>query len=981
MQKGSTVKTISAAEPSTNESGEQERVGGCGAGFESITLSSGGGGSSSSSSPARTEDNHNERSHDYANIIRLPPVERDRLTKVGWAAPATASLGGSLLSSTARSESEQNKRDEDQTTGEFVVHHVTFDERPIDASNNNDDDDDDTIQQTQEVDLATEASGYCYTTGENTRCNCSGRRRATLTGLIELFEQKVRIEEPKSDGSEADGAGTGNLRVTKARNRLPLAPEFEPATTKISNQTVNKVNNHNIGEMRNIITPVKYHSSETEDDGDDDENDEDDDDDVEHELDDERARLAGNNNNSGGSSGLARAALHRVATKGVPVLPRPESRKLTDTNWQPATDGRRYEQLAGGQHLSAHLSKAGSCSQRPSRRKVTSSSLAATRGPPIVKHQASSSRRLLDQLARLRRLREPNYRIKRPEKVERVESLIDQLERATVEWEEDDQLLDRAERRDWPYHYHERFSEPSARYPLEAAEVDSRVITDFDFGCRNDVNSLEEHAIARSHSVLSMKQPSLQAGHQPASQVRYVAAGPWSSSLGRPVQRSRPRAFADRYFDDLAVRRLSSKSPTTSHSRLSLAPDPAMSEVQIDFSSGHQMSYLLCSNAYTPTIEGADWDAVDRRVRNDDLHYRSVKIKPDPHEPPFGIPRQPSLAGTHSSASHYLRYSTNTAARASPASPVCTCSCACPQHQQVLWKHRQPAQQNNEQAPQKRVSILEQASAPGDRNRYSGCASADSGIVREGGTPSSMGERQSTLTRLTPSSPQDLMRSPRTTPGQHDSPLGQQQADFEYLDTEEVDLDLELKRTGQDETEDPRIRWSPCESPALERHKAEIRATPSRSRPKIKIENPRAKSPLLRASRKPIASSTPNERPSPTEKGVVQVQCYRDTIPKPSALRKPVSELECHHNFQDDSEEEPEEEERPARRIVTTNLDSSDSSPNESSFERYNYRGANSATRVGSNEARDDPKRNDSGKPLFSIGEYKPLNKPNLKIL
>lgn len=976
MQKGSLAKTISAAEPSTNESGEQERAGGCG-GFESILLSS------SSSSPTRIEwDNYDERSHDYANITCLPAVQRDRLTKVGVldsAAPATASLGRSLLLSTARATNEQNKRDEDQTTGEFVVHHMTFDEQPIDASNNNDDND--TIQQTQEVDLATEAGDYCYTTGENTRCNCSGRRRATLTGLIELFEQKVRIEEPKSDaGSGANGAGTRNLRVTKARNRLPLAPESKAAATKISNQTVNKVNNHNISEMRNIITPVKYHSSETEDD-DDDNHDEEDDDDGEHELDDaDQARLAGNSNS--GTTGLARAALHRVATKGVPVLPQPESRKLTDTNWQPPTDSRRYEQLKGGQHSSSHPSRAASCSQRASRkelRKVTSNSLAATRGPPIVKHQVSSSRRLLDQLARLRKLREPNYRIKRPEKVERVESLIDQLERATVEWEEDDQLLDRAERRDWPHQYHERFSEPSAHYPLEAApELDSRIIPDLDFGCRNDVDSLEEHAIARSHSILNMKQPSTQVGHQSASQVRYVAAGPWSSSLGRPVQKSRTRAFADRYYDDLAVRRLSSKSPTLSHSRLScLAPDPAMSEVQIDFSSGHRMSYLLCSNAYTPTIEGADWDAVDRRVRNDDLHYRSVKIKPDPHEPPFGIPRQPSLAGTHSSASHYLRYRTNTAAR---ASPNCTCSCACSQHQQVSWKNRQAAHQNIEQAPQKRVSILERASATGDRNRYSGCASVDSGIVREGGTPSSMGERQSTLTRLTPNSPQNLVHSPKTPPRQHDSPVSQQQPDFEYLDTEEVDLDLEFKRAEQDEIEDSRIRWPPCESPALERHKAEIRLTSTRSRPKIRIENPRAKSPLLRAPGKPTASPAPNEWHSPTEKGVVQVQCYRDTIPKPSTLRKPISELECHHNFHDDSEEEPEEE-PPIRRIVTTNLDSSDSSPNESSIERYNYRGANTTTGVGSNKPENDLRRNDSEKPLFSIGEYKPLNKPNLKIL
>lgn len=962
MQKGF-IETISAAEPSSSTTtsattNEQERG--------SFAIDRGAiipkrGDSESITLNSSTDDDYdcNEHCHDYANITRLLGSKRDR-TKVELG-PHTDQLSGLLLSTR---DTNNSKKNQDHATGKSVVNYVICKQQQSTGHNNKTN----KIQQNiQKVDLAT-ASDYCHTTGENSRCNCSGRRRATLAGLVELFEQKVLIEEPEL-------AKDSKPTVVASEARLPLKPESRAAAaaTTISNLTVNKVNNHNKSNMRNIITPVKYQLSET-DDGDE----EDDEEVVDDEQEQESAWLTGN------GSGLARAALHRVAIKGVPVLPQPESRKLTKTNWQPATDGRRYEQLTGAgqcqratskldEQQSASSSNCLQSSMRKHCRALSSSSLAATRGPPIVKHQMSSSRRLLNQLARLRRLSEPNYRIKRPEKVEQVESLIDQLERATIEWEEDDQLLDRAERRDWPQQYHERYSQPSHQVS-EQPKVDSQI--SIDFGRRDDVHSLEEDAIARSHSIFNIHQvsPEMDQHQQQPARVRYTAAGPWTSSLGRPNRRLQPPAFADRYHDDLAVRRLSSKSPTASHSRLGLVSDQT-NEMQVNFSSAHQLSYLLCSNAYTPTIEGADWDAVDRQVRNDDLHYRNIKNKPDPYEPPFGIPRQPSLAGTHSSASHYLRYPTNNVS-ASP-SPICTCSCACDRHQ--MLQHRQTTHKKNDYTPRKRadsrVSFLEHFPTS-DRTRwYSGCNSADSGVVG-GDTPLSMGERQSTSSRLTPNSPQNSAHfESKAQSGLTTDCCNQQQSDFEYVDTEEVDLNLELKKTDQDKFDDSTDKWSPCQSPALERYKAEIRATPVKRRPRINFENPRAKSPLLRTSKKPVV---PAKKLSKSN-GVVQVQCYQDTIESSSTMRNSTSEFECRLNFDDDNEEW---EERPrARRILTTNLDSSDSSPNESSIDRYNYRGDKKVINTISNTMRVHTRRDDNEKPLFSIGEYKPLNKPNLKIL
>lgn len=135
-----------------------------------------------------------------------------------------------------------------------------------------------------------------------------------------------------------------------------------------------------------------------------------------------------------------------------------------------------------------------------------------TCGPPLVRHQKSNSRRLLNQLARLRCLSEPAYRVKRPEKVAEVESLIEQLERLTHELDEDEHLLDRAERRDWPFEYHEDSNESEDSGDDRIKRVNwlddeqtlvPRIEDGIDFGERDDIHPIEMETIERSHTNLS----------------------------------------------------------------------------------------------------------------------------------------------------------------------------------------------------------------------------------------------------------------------------------------------------------------------------------------------------------------------------------------------------------------------------------------------------------------------------------------------
>lgn len=608
------------------------------------------------------------------------------------------------------------------------------------------------------------------------------------------------------------------------------------------------------------------------------------------------------------------------------------NKKLTKTNWQPATDGRKYEhKLLSKQHkASRHQLQNGAtgcfCSYNPS-------TSFASAGQSLIRHQQSNSRKLLDQLARLRHLNELNYQVKRPEKVARVESLIEQLEKVTNELEEDDRLLDRAELRDLPERFRViRDQAVSERFNMSETENDNN---DGEQLYRNDMLSLEENAIANSHEQI-------------AAPERARSSWLENSTLNR--RKPLAKSYYDRlYHDDLAVRRLAMNNSLTSAGGQSVGDN--------------NFSYLLCSNAYTPTMSDNTNNIdnlIDRRIKNDDLHYRSLlarRQKP-PHEPPFGIPRQEATPSNHSTASHYLRMATKS--QQTNTKPIGACVCCCLHHKQVA-------------KGDSRVSF----------NFDDGRTSADSGVVI--GSPigmpisssaSSTTPRPSATSRLVQSK---SSQSTQSKPNQ-DNQKQRQNIDnkYAYLNedvSEEIDLSKELQRIHLNSTLDE--IQSACESPTLERYRAEYKPQGvTRRRPRINIENPRAKSPLLKVATNNQSTMETISRQSQKSDGgratPVKIQCYNDKS------TKPTTELECRYDFNgDEDEDEGEMVDWPMqRRIITTDLDNIDSSENnESSIERLNYRGEPFIK-----EATTTPKSNTSG-PIFSIGEYKTLNKYNLKIL
>lgn len=749
--------------------------------------------------------------------------------------------------------------------------------------------------------------------GRDSRCgDAASSKSAALVGLL----------RPKRDAKE-EGRDLSGKRLAPAHGKLNREVESGKR-------------------MRDIITPVKYEPSEG--------------DSLDGQSGDELAQHGD------------KLAFHRVASKGVAVLPtRPDLRKLTETRWQPPTNGRQYElkpaasshncpfetQLAGGERGAGK----GACVKQA----TSSASLAARGGPSIVRHQASSSRRLLSQLARLRRLSEPNYRVKRPEKVAQVEQLIEQLERATVQWEEDELLLDRAERRDWPPEYHRRFSANPTKLAQSSPHSGPSALTARDFGRRRDINSLEEDTIARSHlnsnpsTARSLCMAPARGGEEPAANFRTPEE--WRAPLGEKVTRLQPSALADRQKDDLAVRRLA-RSSTLRHLN-----QPA------DSAGQPNTSYLLLSSAYTPSIDTNNStsfsESLDRRLHSDDLHYRQVRRKPQLHEPPFGIPRQQAAASAHSSASHYLRRQPEQMGE--PKAPVCTCTCLL--HASDSVAQFAPAQRRTDS----KVSFVDPL----------GRVSADSGVA--GVSPSSMG-RQSAASRLTPASPiceqnswpnrGEIRRESARRACQKQVQISPQES-CEDDASQEVDLDAELRAGHLSQVEPD--RWSNCESVvSVERHKAQLRVAPVKSRPKISLENPRSKSPLLRVSSKPATVDLPDVADTSTgqERGdcLVKVQCYgQQENPK----RPPTSELECSYHFVDESDSADETPPASSRCIVTTTCPTSDFSPNESSIERLNYRTGSS--KVESAEGKSG--KSDEKGPSFSIGQYKPLSRLNLKIL
>lgn len=614
--------------------------------------------------------------------------------------------------------------------------------------------------------------------------------------------------------------------------------------------------------MRNIITPVDYQASESDlsDDS----------------LDDQRLDVD------------KLDARERRKTNFY--------RKLTKPNWAPPTDYRQYE----------HLTSASSpiCPNGPQPRSTLSfAHRAATCGPSIVRHQKSSSKRLLNQLARLRKLDEPLYRVKRPEKVAQVESLIEQLEKVASDLQEDEHLLDRADRRDWPAEFHRRLIEEAtgttcdqvSKLPSKPETNQSAVL---DPAAYRVSDPMEEEAVTRSHLRLSPIEPS-------------------GSTLPTRLFRTRPLPYADRYLDDLAVRRLSHLGKTSS-----LA----------DQQRPHQMSYLLCTSAYTSnstkqsTSIYEDQLELDRRLLLDDFHYRNyTRAKLDPFEPPFGIPRQVS---SHSSASHYLRQ----------------------QQGQSRSLYRDPCVDRRNES---RVSFSLKQTSP-----VSGRVSADSGLPPGIGSPMSPGFGSSDQPRPSSSTGNLTKLQPKAPLDTDDRP-------------DDAALEIDLA---------PELADGEAPNPILEFCQAEYRATPSRDRPRIQVRNPRARSPLIRTS-----SRTPSPLPTackldPSE-SPVQVQCYTDTW---SRRRKARQELEVCYDFSNDEDDVIGIDDHiynagPSIRaspIVTTLDDNSSScsSANTSSLERLQYRGDLNKP--------DEAIQVKSDSPRFSIGEYRTLSRRSgLKIL
>lgn len=698
--------------------------------------------------------------------------------------------------------------------------------------------------------------------GEQSASRAAERRARGSQYLSPSAPERAKTRD-RAGAWMQDRPGAKLIRPVRLRQLIHLFERLQTEQEdRIQDQQVAQVKSTNKQAtiMRNIITPVDYQASESElsDDS----------------LDDQQP-----GNQPGKQRKLYESNLHR---------------KLTNTNWAPPTDWRQYE----------HLTTASSpiCPNGPQPRPTLSfAHRAATCGPAIVKHQRSSSKRLLNQLARLRKLDEPHYRVKRPEKVAQVESLIEQLEKVADDLRDDERLLDRADSRDWPAEFHRRLIEEATETSNEQPCIQAR-------SCNHThpqevratyrmCDPMEEQAINRSHQRLTPSE-----------------AG---STLPTRLHRTRPSPFADRYLDDLAVRRLSQLSRGSTGS--------------VGSQWQHQMSYLLCTSAYTPdsrdllasTVSIDDQLELDKRLYIDDLHYRNhAKTKLDPFEPLFGIPRQVT---SHSSASHYLRQQ------------------ACRDQSSELGPQVQ-------RRPDSRVSFsLKQTSSPAG-----GRISADSGLPPGFGSP----------------------MSPAPSTSIHPKPIkqaknidNQPQAVTDLDDDDaavEVDLPVELEsKSGERESS----------SPILECYQAEFRATPTRRRPRIEVKNPRAKSPLLRTT-----PTSPSPLPTackmdPAE-SPVQVQCYTDTWQR--RTRRSKQEFEVQFDFSSDEDNQVQnssEESEKATRILTT-LDNSSpgSSLNESSIERLHYRGEKSTSGQSPQMKLDSPR--------FSIGEYKSLDRRSgLKIL
>lgn len=761
-------------------------------------------------------------------------------------------------------------------------------------------------------------------TRESSRRNCASRRGSALSGLVELFEQQVRVSPASATanglGLPAAGGKVGDGRMRDILTRVVYEPA--PGSTSSSSDGygggVGDLGDEPVderswgatstgggggceccaaneqGDSLNYCTnPCQHQPSGRQ-------------------VDDQTQHCA----QCQPGTRTSRSPIERLVSRGaVRVLPsrspvrRRESaeylhRKLTSTNWQPPTDGRKYE-------LRTHeRRKLGTSHEQQGRQAATQR--AGRELDTIVRHQTSSSRRQLEQLARLHQLDELAglYRVGRQGRrghssAERVEELIEQLERATSEMDEDEHLLERAERREMSANCaemaaarHRRLRQQLPGQELASNELAPRDARLIDFGRRADVDPLEERSIAQAHCALGADKTA-------------------SETMG-----TRPSFVADRHRDDLAVRRVSGQPASRSSS---LNNEERQRRICSPTGMDPRVSYLLCSDAYAPRIEGraaasALVDSLERRARLDDLHYRTLRRREEPAEPPFGVPRRPEAhcapppspsapntlqrpsgtrrptaterLGRSSSGQSFLdtqncdrcrqqrRPQSKTSqlqpTKASSQQELCRSSSASQDKQRLAQRARR--------TPESRVSFSPTAAAkpmdsgvpampgtetdPRPPSRASGAASADSGIAATAsnyaGSP--VAQRDSSP----PGDPSSGSKRRSEGEGQVRQAAGVDDANTEL----EKEVDLATERPDS---------WAPGDSCAIERVQAELKATPTRRRPRIKLAEPRSKSPLLRVGHNLEATGereAPESREHEHQRKTVTVQRYEDSWPR-----------------------------------------------------------------------------------------------------
>ncbi|KAI1293641.1 hypothetical protein HDE_06451 [Halotydeus destructor] len=288
--------------------------------------------------------------------------------------------------------------------------------------------------------------------------------------------------------------------------------------------------------------------------------------------------------------------------------------------------------------------------------------------PGLKRNKCSASLLNLSRSATTRPdryLEECKARLRRPKDVlNELEDLFAQIGL------EDEDLLDRAERRDLPEKFQltrarEREREARRKEPTALGHNNNRGPTYANVG---DLRRSANYDTGHTLQATSMNHLELCTAN--ASQTRGLPGrhGHGAAIIQRapPLRRS---AIPDVVYDDLAVRKLTQAS-SGNNGGSSSAPgrpggthSPPLAGAGLKqrqaFNHHPVPSYLLCSSVYTPTLSAESLlqpEMGEPNIEKDDLSYRKLtqadaaNVLP-PH-PPFGIPLGP-VVGT-SVASDYL---------------------------------------------------------------------------------------------------------------------------------------------------------------------------------------------------------------------------------------------------------------------------------------------------------------------------------------